>query len=232
VPFWLDSFSDGSRNRAMVERRPQGFALRSASGDEFPLQPSSQAVALVPRLADWLRQHNLRLAPRALTMTMVARLLLADQFVHGIGGGRYDEVTDKLIARHFRHVPPRFSVTTATLYFPDAVGRSRVCTPCVAHEGHRLRHRVLGEEKDKLIAAITAAPRRSLERSVLFHEMHRKLDAASDNPVLREWEQRLQETERREREEEGLFDRELFYAIQSCERLLNLISHYRAMFLH
>ena len=116
---------------------------------------------------------------------------------------------------------------TATLYFPQAVGRSRVCVSCVLQEGHRLRHRVLGEEKDKLVAAIDAAPRRSIERSVLFHEMHRRLGAAADHPALRQWEERLAEAERRDREEKGLFDRELFYALQPRERLERLIRVYR-----
>jgi hypothetical protein len=228
VPFWLDNFSDGSRARATVRRHPEGFALLAPSGDEFVLHPSAAAAAITSSLAQWLQHHNLRLAPRALTMTMVARLLLADQFVHGIGGARYDQVTDKLIARHFGAIPPRFAVTTATVYFPHAVGRSRVCEPCVLHEGHRLRHRVLGDEKHKLVAAIAAAPRRSIERSVLFHEMHRRLDAAADHPALREWAQRFRETQQREREEEGLFDRELFYAIQPADRLQTLIRHYRS----
>ena len=49
-------------------------------------------MGIIPaaQLAAWLRRHNLRLAPRALTLTMYFRVLLADQFVHGIGGGRYD----------------------------------------------------------------------------------------------------------------------------------------------
>ena len=227
VPFWLDNFADGSRSRATVRRRGDAWALASPSGDEIALQPWAEAAASAPDLAKWLSAHNLRLAPRALTTTLVARLLLADQFVHGIGGARYDQVTDKLIARHFGLEPPRFAVTTATLHFPHAVGRSRVCTPCVLQEGHRLRHRVLGEEKDRLVAAIAEAPRRSIERSVLFHDMHRRLERAARHPAILEWERRLEETERLEREEAGLFDRELFYAIQPVERLESLIARYR-----
>jgi hypothetical protein len=161
---------------------------------------------------------------------MFIRLLLADQFVHGIGGARYDQVTDKLIARHFGLAPPRFAVTTATMYFPEAAGRARVCIPCVRGEGHRLRHRVLGPEKDRLVAAIAEAPRGSIERSVLFHEMHRRLNAAARHPAILEWERNLEETERHKREEAEVFDRELFYAIQPAERLESLIGHYRRAF--
>ena len=230
VPFWLDSFTDRSRTRATVTRRPNGWALHCPTGDELLLQPSAAAAGLSSQFAQWLRTHNLRLAPRALTTTMLIRLLLADQFVHGIGGARYDQVTDKLIAKHFGVEPPRFAVTTATMYFPQAVGRPRECVSCVRQDGHRLRHQVLGKEKDRLVELIAEAPRRSIERSVLFHEMHRRLSAAATHPAIRDWEQKLQESEQREREEEGLFDRELFYAIQPAERLERLIGDYRASF--
>jgi len=230
VPFWLDSFAHGSRTRAAVERRPGGWALVLASGDECVLQPSAPGPALATQLGNWLRTHDLRLAPRALSLTMFVRLFLADQFVHGIGGARYDQVTDKLIATHFGVAPPRFAVTTATLYFPQAAGRPRECVSCVQQDGHRLRHRVLGREKSELVEAIAEAPRRSIERSVLFHEMHRKLKSAARHPAILEWEQKLQESKRREREEEELFDRELFYAIQPAERLERLVGQYRATF--
>jgi hypothetical protein len=228
VPFWLDMLRDGTRTRAVVERRQDAWVLRLATGPEFPFQPGAEAGAIVRELSDWLQENNVRLAPRALTLTMVLRLLVADQFVHGIGGGRYDQVADDLIARHFGIAPPRFAVTTATLYFPQAVGRPRVCMGCVQQDGHRLRHRVLGPEKDRLLAAIGAAPRGSVQRSVLFHEMHRRLDAAAaDHPALRQWERQLQQAEEREREEQELFDRELFYALQPRERLESLIVRYR-----
>ena len=230
VPFWFDCAADGTRVRATVSRRGDAWVLRSpCGGQEFAFRPNADAASLVPELARWLRGHNVRLSPRALTLTMVVRLLVADQFVHGIGGARYDQVTDRLIARHFGITPPAFSVTTATLYFSQAAGRQRVCMSCVRQDGHRLRHRVLGEEKDRLVSAIAAAPRGSVERSVLFHEMHRRLDAAAGHPAIREWERQLQDAEVREREEVELFDRELFYAIQPRERLEGLIHHYRSV---
>jgi hypothetical protein len=230
VPFWIDSLAAGTRTRASVVRLGNRWALRAPGGADLLLQPEAAAPTAATELASWLRHHNLRLAPRALTLTTVLRLLLADQFVHGIGGARYDQVTDQLIARHFGLEPPRFAVTTATLYFPQAVGRSRVCMSCDVQDGHRLRHRVLGEEKDRLVAAIEAAPRRSLERSALFHDMHHRLAAATGHPAIRRWEQQLLEAEQREQEEKELFDRELFYAIQPRERLGQVIDSYRARF--
>src|SRR5207245_1778024 len=162
---------------------------------------------------------GVRLSPRALTLTAVLRLLVADQFVHGIGGGQYDQVLDKLIARHFRLEPPRFSVTTATLYFPEAVGQPRVCLPCVVPEGHRLKHGILGAEKMRMVEQIERLPRKSIERMALFAQVHDKLAAALGDPAVRAWEVRYEQALRRSIEERVLFDRELFYAIQPEHRL-------------
>jgi hypothetical protein len=230
VPFWLDSLATGTRTRASLAKHSDRWVLRRLGGADLPLQPDAAAPAAVAELSAWLRAHNLRLSPRALTLTAVLRLLVADQFVHGVGGGRYDQVTDALLGRHFGLEPPRFAVTTATLHFPQAVGRQRVCMGCVLQEGHRLRHRVLGEEKDRLVALIDAAPRRSIERSVLFHDMHQRLSAAAGHPAIRQWERELADAGRREQEENDLFDRELFYAIQPRERLEALIGQYRSHF--
>jgi hypothetical protein len=232
TPFWLDSLAAGTRSRGSVMRSADGYRLQApGSSDTFRLDPTADGWAAAGSLLQWLRRHHLRLAPRALTLTMCLRLLAADQFAHGIGGGQYDQVTDALIARHLRLRPPRFCVTTATLYFPAAAGRERLCVPCVRQEGHRLRHRALGEEKMQLVEAISAAPRRSRERAALFHDLHGRLAAAvAAHPELRNWEQRVQETAEREQEERAVFDRELFYAIQPAERLQQMIERYRAAF--
>src|SRR5262249_2863990 len=48
------------------------------------------------------------------------RLFLADLFVHGIGGGKYDEITDELVRRFYGGEPPDFLVLSATLWLPVA----------------------------------------------------------------------------------------------------------------
>lgn len=231
APFWLDELATGQRFRPSVVRTGDRWALRAPSSrdDAFRFDPSVSGWDASAALLAWLRRNNLRLSPRALTLTMLLRLVIADQFVHGIGGGRYDQVTDDLIARHFGLEPPRFAVTTATLQFPGAVGRSRVCMECVQQDGHRLRHNVIGApEKRRLVEGIAAAPRYSSERSQLFMEMHARLEAASRHPEILRWEREREAAEAREQEERVMFDRELFYAIQPEVRLAGMIETYRA----
>ena len=226
VPFWLDSLEDGTRQRAAVSHVYGQWILRHHN-DEFQFDPKIEGWIGADALLRWLRERGLRLAPRALTLTAVLRLLVADQFVHGIGGGQYDQVLDALIARHFHIEPPAFSVTTATLLFPQAVRRERVCLPCLVQQGHRMKHRVLGQEKMQLVRQIASLPRRSATRSALFSEMHSKLSAAWSEPPIRQWEQDFRDAEERAQQEQALFDRELFYAIQPRERLTALIDQYR-----
>ena len=230
VPFWLDDVTSGTRSRAAVAREAGGFVLRLRNGEAFTLDPAVDGWKAAGELMRFLRRHGARLAPRALTLTAVLRMLVADQFVHGIGGGQYDQVLDKLIARHFQIPPPRFSVTTATLFFPGAIGQTRVCMPCVEQEGHRLKHALPGNEKRELVTAIAAAPRRSIERMTLFNHLHERLSAARSRDVFQRWQARYIESRDREQEEKVLFDRELFYAVQPADRLAGMIEKYRAAF--
>jgi hypothetical protein len=226
APFWLDDLGARSRTRAQVTRSADGWML-----DDFRFDPNLEGWAAAAKLAAWLRNRNLRLSPRALTLTTFLRLLVVDQFIHGIGGGRYDQVTDRLIARHFGITPPKFAVTTATLLFPGAVGKTRICLSCMAEEGHHLKHAVLGESKTNILADLDALPRRSVQRSLAFHNMHSALSSARSGHVgLRDWESRYRDAERQDRDDQVIFDRELFYAIQPRDRLVGMIEKYSAEF--
>ena len=177
LPFWLDELKTGGRTRPSVFADGGGYLLTLNSGEEFTFDPSTDGFEAADRLAAWLRKNQLRFSPRALVLTMFVRLCVADQFVHGIGGGRYcDQVTDQIIAKYFGIMPPRFCVTTATMYMPEAAGRVQICVQCVEREGHSLRHGVLGDAKKPYLDRIAACPRRhSRERYEAFTQMHRGL---------------------------------------------------------
>ena len=230
VPFWLDDLSTGTRSRATVVHDGDAWSLRVAD-DRFVFHVDAPALDAAGALVRFLRRHNLRLSPRALTLTMFLRMLLADQFVHGIGGGRYDQVTDVVMQTHFGLEAPSFSVTTGTLYWPGAVGRERVCLECFAQEGHRLKHGVLGESKSGYLSQINHLPRGTLQRRLAFTDMHRKLaSAAVDHPDILAWASRVQNAADQNEQDARLFDRELFYAFQPRHRLLDMVTSYRHAF--
>jgi hypothetical protein len=232
VPFWQDDLRTGSRSRPHVIHDRQGWKI-VAAGQTFRLDPNADGWQGAEHLQQFLQQCGVRLAPRALTLTLVIRLLVADQFIHGIGGGRYDQVTDQVIQNFFGIEPPKFAVTTATLYFPTAVGRSRPCLPCLAHEGHQLRHRVLGEKKEDWVRAIDQAPRKSPLRQKAFSTLHEMLAAAApEHPGIQNWQSRVEEANRTSIEDSALFDREFFYAIQPEDRLQRVFTRYKDAFAH
>jgi hypothetical protein len=49
------------------------------------------------------------------------RMFVADLFIHGTGGGRYDAVTDALARAWYGVEPPRYVVASLTLYLPLGV---------------------------------------------------------------------------------------------------------------
>jgi hypothetical protein len=113
APFW--AWRDGERRRSRLFARPTagGWQLRAGS-EAWPDLPRAGAVDRWRQLEG----DGYKVRTRALTTTFFARLLFADLFIHGIGGGRYDEITDAILARHFGVEPPRYLVLTGTLHLP------------------------------------------------------------------------------------------------------------------
>lgn len=63
-------------------------------------------------------EHGVCIRPRALMTTLFLRLFVGDLFVHGIGGGIYDELTDLIANRLWEIRMPEFIVASASLHLP------------------------------------------------------------------------------------------------------------------
>jgi hypothetical protein len=85
--------------------------------DALPCTADGDIASAVQRLAEW-EQRGAKLRTRALVTTMFARLFLADLFLHGIGGAKYDQVTDAICERLFGFRPPEHMTLTGTLRLP------------------------------------------------------------------------------------------------------------------
>lgn len=59
-----------------------------------------------------------KIRPKAVTNTIFLRLFLSDIFIHGIGGAKYDLITDEIIKSFFNIEPPDYITISATLYPP------------------------------------------------------------------------------------------------------------------
>jgi hypothetical protein len=119
APLWMWTAEQPQRRRVFVARRGREFLLADRAGQELrlPLTVDGDASGAVGRLMAW-SQQGVKIRSRALITTLWARLALSDLFMHGIGGAKYDQVTDRLIETFFGLVPPGIMVLSATLYLP------------------------------------------------------------------------------------------------------------------
>jgi hypothetical protein len=118
-PFWIWSKDNPRRRRLFAKHGGDEVLLtdRQDINARLPLSAESDASRAVERLAD-LARSGVKIRSRALITTLWARLALGDLFIHGIGGGNYDLLTDRIIERFFHRTPPGFMILSATLYLP------------------------------------------------------------------------------------------------------------------
>lgn len=148
-------------------------------------------------------------APKALALTLFTRLFVADFFIHGTGGGRYDRVTDAVIRSYFGVEPPAFGIASMTMYLPLGARMVRADeVEALAMALNRLKHnpdQMLDEvefdsgaereqaeeaaaEKRRLVAAITEERADKKTLGVRIREVNESLAA-----LLEPYEQRLRE---------------------------------------
>ena len=72
----------------------------------------------IGRIKEKLAAQGIRFRTRALSTTLFSRLCFADLFVHGIGGAKYDAVTDTVLQRYYHVTPPPYLVVSGTLRLP------------------------------------------------------------------------------------------------------------------
>jgi hypothetical protein len=119
APLWGWRAGDGKRGRLFARVRDDRLELRA--GDEiWPTLPRPDEARAEAAVTAWrqLEGRGFKIRSRALTTTLYARLFLADLFVHGIGGGKYDELTDEIIRRFYECEAPVYMVLSATRWLP------------------------------------------------------------------------------------------------------------------
>ncbi len=61
---------------------------------------------------------GIKIRPKAIVNTMYSRMFISDLFIHGIGGAKYDLITDEIIRVLFGVEPPSYATISATLHLP------------------------------------------------------------------------------------------------------------------
>jgi hypothetical protein len=121
APYWV--WSTEAPNRRPLYLRKDGAGLVATDRQTFerrlPCVCDDGGERALAELAAW-EAVGLKLRSRALITTMFARLAVADLFIHGIGGAKYDEATDAICERFFGATPPAFAAISGTLHLPIA----------------------------------------------------------------------------------------------------------------
>jgi hypothetical protein len=118
APFWGSHPGQPKRGRLFARRTSGGIELR-VKEQRWPALPSpDRDPDQAARVWQRMQADGFSIRSRALTNTLFARLVLADLFMHGIGGGKYDELTDEIIRRFYGCEPPHYLVLSATRLLP------------------------------------------------------------------------------------------------------------------
>lgn len=119
APFWIYTKDDPRRRRLFVRQSGDRLLLSNRAKLQIEIEASADLPLerATAQLAD-LQKRGIFLRTRALVTTMTARVLGSDLFLHGIGGGKYDQLTDTLIERFFGMCPPTYQVVSGTLHLP------------------------------------------------------------------------------------------------------------------
>lgn len=114
APLWIWDFANPLRGRLFAKVTDDKIAIT----DRKRLEVELDRANFVEQFSDLTSKRGIAVRPRALTTTMFCRIVLSDMFLHGIGGAKYDQLTDQIIEQFLGLQPPRFMTLTATLKLP------------------------------------------------------------------------------------------------------------------
>jgi hypothetical protein len=228
APFWGWRAESPRRGRLFLKPSADRTEVRTDQETWPDLPPRSRPEALQAAWLDRQRQ-GWRLRSRALVTTLFARLVLGDLFLHGIGGGKYDELTDALFVRFFELDAPAYLVLSGTLWLPlpapsttpeDRRHAARVLRdvhfnpqrhlPPAAREDPAVRGLVARKEEWIQRSPDTSAGRK--ERFRVLQELTERLRVAVADQEQRE-QQRLQTLDRELQARELLHSREYAFCL-------------------
>ncbi|QOJ13649.1 MAG: hypothetical protein HRU75_02895 [Planctomycetia bacterium] len=244
LPLWILR-PDGRRARPFVQRG--GDDLRFFADDDL-LGTVAGATLRDPASADspWpILPPGALLRPRALTFSAFARMAVADLFIHGIGGAKYDEMTEAYCTALYGPALapaacvtatawadlPRFGVPATTVDAARRRARDVIQNPqrhtsqasaelLERREALVRENRVLREER----------PRDRRARRAVYEQLRavrRELSASEPWLPARSAEE-LRELEARQEQDRAATDRELFFGLIPMDVLQTITARIRA----
>lgn len=137
VPFWIWSSDSPVRRRLFVRQEGGCFQITDRANAHHCIGRNNLAQWMMEQSESSASGPRVFIRPRALMTTMYSRLLASDMFIHGIGGAKYDQLTDQIIAEFFQVPAPAYLTSTATFELPTEC--SRISSQDITDLKNRLR---------------------------------------------------------------------------------------------
>ena len=119
LPFWI--WREGESRESLFASVADSKRISIICGEKivtpFDLGENGNLSENLRRLKD-LINTGIKFRPKAIVNTMYSRMFFSDLFIHGIGGAKYDLVTDEIIREFFGVEPPAYATVSATLQLP------------------------------------------------------------------------------------------------------------------
>ena len=119
LPFWIWREGKSRKNlfASVANNRHISIICENRIVTHFDFGENCNSSGNLERLKD-LINTGIKFRPKAIVNTMYSRMFFSDLFIHGIGGAKYDLVTDEIIREFFGVEPPAYATVSATLHLP------------------------------------------------------------------------------------------------------------------
>jgi hypothetical protein len=119
MPFWM--WREGGSRKSLFVSVANESRISILSENEtvthFDFGERGNSSENLERLKEVISE-GIKIRPKAIANTMYSRMFFSDLFIHGIGGAKYDLITDEIIREFFGVEPPEYATISATLHLP------------------------------------------------------------------------------------------------------------------
>lgn len=109
LPFWY--FHNDKRYEIFIEFNIDTVNIFLGGEREISLKKERMDEGI-----EIFKKNNIKIRPKAIILTLFNRMFVSDAFIHGIGGAKYDRITDNIIRDFYNVEPPEFITASLTLY--------------------------------------------------------------------------------------------------------------------
>jgi len=219
TPFWV--IDSGARQPLFVRLQSAGHSLlESVTGGAWTMAE--------------LESGQVNIRPKAISLSIYLRLFICDLFIHGVGGSKYDTITDRIIERFYGIEPPMRACVSCTALLnidaPDPEERMESVKQVLRDIEHHPEKtggedghiRKLADEKSRLVAMIRrpGVDRKAVGRKIsgLNEQMTAHLA-----PLRSKLEKELEVLRGQEKEKQAARARDYPYFLFDPERVADLL---------